>query len=256
MKRLFTLLSVVSISIMVTAQTPEKMSYQSVIRNSSGILLANNNVGIKISILKDSSEGDAVYVETHDEETNANGLVTLLIGGGTVLTGTFAGIDWSAGSYFLKTETDPTGGSNYTISGTSQLLSVPYALFAKRVAQVRTGPTFIPVTIILLGGLGSPLEVELPTTIPSGATSVIGVVEFFNKWHVDFYGSCYIEAYYGEKTENEKIRLETPKEETNNSNYYRQSGPFRLQMIIPITNGNKLYVKHLGVKQIEINGYY
>ena len=130
MKKLITLLVFAAISAMIMAQAPEKMSYQSVIRNSGGELLANSNVGIKISILKDSSEGDAVYVETHIAQTNANGLVTLLIGGGSVVVGTFEGIDWSSGQYFLKTETDPTGSINYSISGTSQLLSVPYAMYS------------------------------------------------------------------------------------------------------------------------------
>ena len=112
------------------AQVPQKMSYQSVIRKTDGTLLVNTLVGIKISILQGTAGGTAVYVETQTPTTNANGLATLAIGGGTPVTGTFAGIDWSTGTYFIKTETDPVGGTNYTISGTSQLLSVPYALYA------------------------------------------------------------------------------------------------------------------------------
>jgi len=112
------------------AQVPQKMSYQSVIRKTDGTLLVNTLVGIKISILQGTAGGTAVYVETETPTTNANGLATLAIGGGTPVTGTFAGINWSTGTYFIKTETDPVGGTNYTISGTSQLLSVPYALYA------------------------------------------------------------------------------------------------------------------------------
>lgn len=112
------------------AQVPQKMSYQSVIRKTDGSLVVNTSVGIKISILQGSAGGTAVYVETQTTTTNANGLATLAIGGGTPVTGTFAGINWASGTYFIKTETDPTGGTNYTISGTSQLLSVPYALYA------------------------------------------------------------------------------------------------------------------------------
>ncbi|MBC7607440.1 MAG: hypothetical protein H7199_10875 [Burkholderiales bacterium] len=112
------------------AQAPQKMSYQSVIRKTDGSLVVNTSVGIKISILQGSTSGTAVYVETQTTTTNINGLATLAIGGGTPITGTFAGINWASGTYFIKTETDLTGGTNYTISGTSQLLSVPYALYA------------------------------------------------------------------------------------------------------------------------------
>lgn len=112
------------------AQAPQKMSYQSVIRKTDGTLVVNTVVGLKITILQGSENGTATYVETQTVTTNANGLATLAIGAGTPVTGTFAGINWGTGIYFIKTETDPTGGGNYTISGTSQLLSVPYALYA------------------------------------------------------------------------------------------------------------------------------
>ena len=114
-----------------TAQAPQKMSYQSVLRNSSNALLANTQVGIKISVLQGTVSGNAVYTETQTPTTNANGLVSLQIGTGANQTGTFAGIDWSAGPYFIKTETDPAGGTTYSITGTQELLSVPYALYAK-----------------------------------------------------------------------------------------------------------------------------
>ncbi|SDQ40617.1 hypothetical protein SAMN05421664_1483 [Chryseobacterium soldanellicola] len=113
------------------AQVPEKMSYQAIVRNISGQVLANQNVAIRASILQGSPAGAAVYSERITGITNVNGLVSLEIGSGTVLTGTFNTINWSTGNYYLKTETDPTGGTNYTIAGTSQLLSVPYAMYAK-----------------------------------------------------------------------------------------------------------------------------
>jgi uncharacterized protein (TIGR02145 family) len=113
-----------------SAQAPEKMSYQAVVRNSSGALLPSSVVGMKISILQGSASGTPVYVETQTPSTNANGLVSLEIGSGTALSGTFAGINWAAGPYFIKTETDPTGGTAYTIGGTNELMSVPYALFS------------------------------------------------------------------------------------------------------------------------------
>jgi hypothetical protein len=119
------------------------MSYQAVIRNGSDQLVANHAVGMRISILQGSEIGTPIYVETQTPTTNTNGLATIEIGGGTPVTGIFASIDWSTGTYFIKTETDPTGGTSYTITGTSQLLSVPYALYAKTVANYNeTDPIF------------------------------------------------------------------------------------------------------------------
>ncbi len=130
MKKLITLLSAVLITASIWAQSPQKMSYQAVIRDASNALVTNTAIGMQISILQTTSTGTAVYVETQTPTTNVNGLVSIEIGTGTVVSGTFSTIDWSAGPYFIKTETDTTGGTTYTITGTSQLLSVPYALYA------------------------------------------------------------------------------------------------------------------------------
>ena len=141
MKKLFTFLAAVLLTASVFAQAPEKMSYQAVIRNSSEALVTNTTVGMQISILQGSASGTAVYVETQSPTTNANGLVSLEIGVGTVVSGDFTTIDWANGTYFIKTETDPAGGTNYTIAGVSQLLSVPYALHAKTAETVTGGIT-------------------------------------------------------------------------------------------------------------------
>ena len=124
----------------VRAQAPDKMSYQAVIRDVEGKLVAGENVGMKISILQGTVEGTVVYTETRTPKTNANGLVTFEIGGegATAVSGIFSAIDWSAGPYFIKTETDPSGGTNYTITGTSQVLSVPYAMHS-RSSEILTG---------------------------------------------------------------------------------------------------------------------
>ena len=111
----------------IQAQTPEKMSYQAVIRDSGNKLIQNKTIGIKISILEGSTDGAIIYSESQTPSTNANGLVSIEFGGGAG----FNSIKWENGPYFIKTETDPEGGLNYTIMGTSQMLSVPYAIHAK-----------------------------------------------------------------------------------------------------------------------------
>jgi hypothetical protein len=113
------------------AQVVSGMNYQAVIRNSSNALVANATVGVKISILQGSASGAIVFSESHTTTTNANGLATFVIGTGTPLLGTFFTIDWLSGLHFIKTDTDPTGGVNYTISNTSQLNTVPYSQFAE-----------------------------------------------------------------------------------------------------------------------------
>ena len=138
MKKFYTLFFILVIAIPAFTQSPQKISYQAVVRNAGNTLITNQTVRMRVSILKSSATGTAVYVETHTPQTNSNGLAVIDIGGGTVVSGTFTSIDWSAGPYFLKTETDPSGGTNYTITGTSQLLSVPYALHAVK-AESLTG---------------------------------------------------------------------------------------------------------------------
>jgi hypothetical protein len=130
MKRILTTTVLFLILTSSWAQSPEKMTYQAVVRNASDQLVTNSAIGMQISILQSSPTGIAVFIETHSPTTNNNGLATVEIGNGTTVAGSFSGIDWSNGPYFLKTETDPTGGTVYTISGTTQLLSVPYALHA------------------------------------------------------------------------------------------------------------------------------
>ncbi len=132
MKKIITICAAILMSATIFAQAPQKMSYQAVIRNSSNALIISTPVGMQISILQGSSSGTVVYAETQTPSTNANGLVSLEIGNGTPVTGTFAGINWANGPYFIKTQTDPAGGANYSITGTSQLLSVPYALQATK----------------------------------------------------------------------------------------------------------------------------
>jgi uncharacterized protein (TIGR02145 family) len=141
MRTLFRLVCICLVSSLgLMAQAPQKFSYQTVIRNSGGQLLANQQVGIKISVLQGTENGIVVFAERHTPTTNANGLASLQIGTGTVLNGSFSNINWSQGPYFISTETDPNGGTSYTIVSTQQLLSVPYALYAETSGSSIPGP--------------------------------------------------------------------------------------------------------------------
>lgn len=141
MKNLFTFLLTFILCFGVFAQAPQKMSYQAVIRNSANKLIVSELVNMKISILQGSIIGNAVYVEAQSPTTNSNGLVTLEIGLGKIVTGTFDGINWANGPYFIKTETATVSSGNYSIIGTSQLMSVPYALYAKTAGSVSGSTT-------------------------------------------------------------------------------------------------------------------
>ncbi|MCD4747425.1 MAG: tail fiber domain-containing protein [Bacteroidales bacterium] len=137
MKNLFTL-SVLVLSFtasvflprQASSQPPQAFKYQAVVRDNAGEILQNQAVGIRISIHNKTAAGYIVYQETFSETTNQFGLVNLQIGNGTPTIGTFEGIEWSSNSKFLETEIDPNGGTAYISMGTSELLSVPYALYA------------------------------------------------------------------------------------------------------------------------------
>lgn len=145
MKKFYTLLCTVLFTVAVFAQAPQKLTYQALIRNSSHALVTSTPIGMQISILQGSSSGTPVYVETQTPTTNGNGLVTIEIGGGTVVSGSFAAIDWSNGPYFIKTEVATAAPlTTYTITGVSQILSVPYALHSKTAdSYTETDPVYM-----------------------------------------------------------------------------------------------------------------
>jgi len=127
-KQIFAII-LVALSTMMFAQAPETFNYQAVVRNSTGGVIGNQEVNLRISILSGTIDGASVYSETHTVTTDSYGIVTLNIGKGT--TGNnFSSIDWGNNIYFLKTEIDETGGTDFKLMGTTQLLSVPYALYA------------------------------------------------------------------------------------------------------------------------------
>lgn len=130
MKKLQLLAVVVLTALFATAQSPQLMNYQGVARDNAGNPKINQSISLRISILSGSPTGTAEYVETQTTSTNQFGLFSVQVGGGTAVQGTLAGVNWGGGSKYMKVEADFAGGSNYTSMGTSQLVSVPYALYA------------------------------------------------------------------------------------------------------------------------------
>ena len=120
-------------------QAPQGLNYQAVARNSAGVAVSNQPVGVKFNIHHGTSAGTVFYSETQTATTNQFGLLSLVIGQGTVVSGGFAGIDWSSGPYYCEVLIDLTGGTNYQSMGSAQLMSVPYALFANNGSQLIQG---------------------------------------------------------------------------------------------------------------------
>ena len=179
-----TLLLLIVTCVSVWAQAPQKMTYQSVVRDVNNSLVANRNVSARIWILQGSAEGSAVYIETQLATTNANGLMTLALGEGTVVAGSLSAINWANGPYFLKTEMDPEGGSNYSLMTVQELLSVPYALYANEAANSFSGdyndltntpeiPT-VPTNVSTFtndAGYLTPATVQNAVTIPTNVSA-------------------------------------------------------------------------------------
>lgn len=115
----------------LNAQSPAFMNYQAVVRNASGRVIQATFIKLRVSVLKGSISGTSVYSEIHNPQTDSNGIINLVIGRGTQTSGNIATLSWGTSPHFLKTEIDPNNGTNYTITGTTQLLSVPYALYAE-----------------------------------------------------------------------------------------------------------------------------
>ena len=132
-KQILTFLASLLICSGIHSQAPEAINYQAVVRDGAGAIVANQNVGIQLSVLQGSATGTAVYQETFTPTTNTFGLVNMQIGNGAVQTGTFNTIVWGNGPYFIETAVDITGGTNYVSISTTQFMSVPYALHAKTV---------------------------------------------------------------------------------------------------------------------------
>ena len=138
MKKLITLLALIA-TIAIKAQAPQGFNYQATIRNNSGQLLLNQDVLVKFNILQNSAAGDIVYSETQTANTDDLGQINLVVGQGTPPTGTFSTINWGSGTYYLGIELNT--GTGYVAMGTTQLLSVPFALYAEKSGSSATPAT-------------------------------------------------------------------------------------------------------------------
>lgn len=185
MKKSVTLFSFLLLTAILVAQAPLKLTYQAVVRNSSNVLVMSTNIGMRISILQGSGSGTAVYVETQTPTTNANGLATIEIGGGSVVSGTFAGINWAGGPYFIKTEiaiAPPL--TTYTITVTSQLLSVPYALYAGTAASyTETDPIYSAWNKSTGINITSSQVSDFQTSVTNNAAVVANTAKVTNATH-------------------------------------------------------------------------
>lgn len=131
MKKINLLLACFAICVCAFAQAPQKFNYQGIARGSSGKVFSNQTLGFKISVLQGSATGTAVYVETQAVTSDSKGIFSLEVGTGTIVSGTFSAITWGSNSFWLKTEMDTAGGSNYQTMGTTQMISVPYSLYSE-----------------------------------------------------------------------------------------------------------------------------
>jgi hypothetical protein len=142
MKNIYLIITALFISTLTLGQVPQAFKYQAVVRDTSGAVIADQLVSLRISIIKGSTEGQVVYTEIQDVNTNKLGLVNLEIGRGLVTSGNFSEISWGDDSYFIKVELDISGGMDYIFMGTSQLLAVPYALYAETAGNQTVADSF------------------------------------------------------------------------------------------------------------------
>ncbi|HEX7846728.1 MAG TPA: hypothetical protein VF476_13080 [Chitinophagaceae bacterium] len=169
-------------SFSLVAQVPEQINYQGVARNTVGNVLPNKSITVRLSVKDGTPTGTAVYTETRTLTTNNFGLFTIAIGssGATGVTGSLSTVNWSTGSKFLQVEIDPNGGSSFINLGASQLLSVPYALFASNAGKATpAGPAggvltgTYPNPSIADGAITSTMMASgvIPTTLPPSGTA-------------------------------------------------------------------------------------
>ena len=130
MKSLFLSFVALFFTLTAIAQPPQAFNYQGIARDGSGTPLAERNISLRLSILQGALPGTEVYQEIHYVLTNKFGVFSVEVGHGNAQLGLLEDVDWGSDQHYIKIEMDPDGGTNFMLLGESQLLSVPYALFA------------------------------------------------------------------------------------------------------------------------------
>jgi hypothetical protein len=226
-------------TIKIFAQSPEVFKYQAIVRNTSGDVLANQNVSFRISILKNNTSGTLVYEEIHTVTTNSYGLVNLNIGEGSVVSGSLSTINWANDKYFLKVELDPSGGTTYLSMGTSQLLSVPYALYAKSAGTVPdgwkiTGNTGTIPWVNFIGTIDNKdFDVRTNNTLKWRFTTN-GTLEFLNTGNSVFIGES--AGVNDDLTNNQNVFIGYKAGNSNTTGYYNIATGY--QTLYSNTTGN------------------
>ena len=178
------LILILSTTNFLISQAPSQFTYQSVVRTNSGSLVSNQEVGFRFTVLKGSELGSIVFEEEHTVTTNINGLATMIIGKGSG-TDNLSEIDWGIDSYFLKVEVDPEGGFNYVAEDTTQLLSVPFALYSNSSSSnlTITGQDFLTISNneITVSKVDLAVDVEGILPVQNGGTGsstapMVGVI--------------------------------------------------------------------------------
>jgi len=179
MKTLLTFLSFYSFIICGYAQSPEKISYQAIVRNLEGELVSNQQITVKINILQGASNGTSIYEETHGVETNENGLFSIEIGAGST-SNKLSDITWSVDQFFVETQIDLTGGTNFALFSTTQLLSVPYALHANSAGElISEKPVFFQANIVSFSGSRAISDLDVNNTLECTADATLTISKDF-----------------------------------------------------------------------------
>jgi len=257
MKRLvFTLVIVLAIVITAMAQPPQAFKYQAVVRDNNGDIIQNQNVSLRISIHDGYSTGTVIYQEIHSAITNQFGLVSVDVGTGTPVTGYFSSIDWANGSKYLETELDPAGGSNYTSMGTTQLLSVPYALYSGNTANGDNLGNHIATQNInlnghMLTGNGSIYLNQAPedglNIYKAGNPSTFSTNNLNNGLEID--GAEGSGVYIGQ-SDNDGIHIRR----VGNTPSFWSGDPDNSGLEIETTEGNGIYIGHSYKNGMQIGG--